>query len=75
MKDIFKICVFFCAGIFFLAPASFAEKINPIKLPKAFVPEKKFKFEKVVEGVQILHDFKVINKGDATLNINKVKTG
>ncbi len=40
-----------------------------------FFPEKNFVFDKVVEGTQVEHDFKVLNRGSATLKIERVKTG
>ncbi|SLM30384.1 exported hypothetical protein [Desulfamplus magnetovallimortis] len=43
--------------------------------PVVFFPDSGYTFEKVVEGVEITHDFVVINKGTAPLHIQKVKTG
>lgn len=40
-----------------------------------FFPEKNFVFDKVVDGTQVAHDFKVLNKGSAPLKIERVKTG
>ncbi len=39
-----------------------------------FMPETRFKFPSVVEGTEIVHDFKVINKGSDILSILNVKT-
>jgi hypothetical protein len=75
MKNALNFMIFLLAGVFLFTPASFGEEGNPIKLPIASIPDNSFEFEKVVEGIQILHDFKVLNKGEATLNIDKVKTG
>ena len=43
--------------------------------PSAFLPEDRFEFETVVDGVQIRHSFVIENRGSAPLNIHKVKTG
>lgn len=39
-----------------------------------FMPETQFKFLSVVEGTEIVHDFKIINKGTDILSILNVKT-
>ena len=75
MKNALNFIVFLLAGIFLFTPVSFGEKDNLIQLPIISIPDNSFKFEKVVEGIQVLHDFTVFNKGEATLNINTVKTG
>ncbi|MCD6225293.1 MAG: DUF1573 domain-containing protein, partial [Deltaproteobacteria bacterium] len=38
-------------------------------------PEDSFDFGKAVEGIQITHDFKVLNRGNAPLVVKRVKTG
>ncbi len=43
--------------------------------PKAFLPKTSYEFDPVPEGVEIIHEFLVENKGDAELKIEKVKTG
>lgn len=40
-----------------------------------FFPRKAFEFEPVIEGVKVVHDFEVLNKGSAPLLINDVRTG
>jgi hypothetical protein len=40
-----------------------------------FVPESRYKFPTVLDGVEVTHDFIIQNKGDAELVIEKVKTG
>ncbi len=45
------------------------------KAPTAFLPETQWEFESVVDGTAVVHDFVIQNKGDAPLNISKVKTG
>jgi hypothetical protein len=43
--------------------------------PSAFVPESRYTFPTVLDGVEVTHDFIIQNKGDAELKIEKVKTG
>lgn len=45
------------------------------RLPVIFYPETKYHFEEVLDGTSVTHDFVIQNKGDAPLNIQKVKTG
>lgn len=43
--------------------------------PAVFFSEKEFEFEPVVDGVKVVHEFPVTNKGTATLFIQNVLTG
>ena len=43
--------------------------------PNAAVPDNSHEFEPVLDGTQIVHDFVVLNKGSADLEIEKVETG
>lgn len=43
--------------------------------PVAVLPEIQYEFKPVPEGTQIHHGFKILNKGTATLNIEKIRTG
>lgn len=43
--------------------------------PKASVPETEFRFDTVPDGTIVNHTYVIQNKGDAVLNITKVKTG
>ena len=45
------------------------------QVPKAVLPERTYEFEPVVEGTLVSHRFILQNKGDATLVIEKIKTG
>ncbi len=45
------------------------------KMPSAFFPETNHTFDPVVDGTHVTHDFIVQNKGDAPLNIIKIRTG
>ena len=43
--------------------------------PEAFLPETQFEFKSVPDGTQVTHVFKIRNKGNAVLEIQKVRTG
>ena len=43
--------------------------------PSAFFPETTYEFSPVLDGTEVVHDFVIQNKGNATLKVNKVKTG
>jgi hypothetical protein len=40
-----------------------------------FFPQKAFEFDPVIEGVKVVHDFTVVNRGSVPLLINDVRTG
>jgi len=42
--------------------------------PSAAVRDNSHEFEPVLDGAQIVHDFVVLNKGNADLEIEKVET-
>ena len=43
--------------------------------PGVVLPELSFKFDPVVDGTEVTHDFAIKNNGDAPLAITQVKTG
>ena len=43
--------------------------------PAAFFPQTLYEFSPVLDGAKVVHEFVVQNKGSATLNIERVKTG
>ena len=43
--------------------------------PSAFFPETIYEFSAVLDGTNVVHDFVIQNKGNATLKVNEVKTG
>ena len=49
-------------------------KVLP-KAPQAFMPTTHYEFATVVEGREIVHAFRIQNKGQGPLVIEKVKTG
>lgn len=73
----FKTFFAFAGACFFLFAAAFsfgAEKEAQAS-PSAFLPEIHYKFAPVADGVEIMHDFIIQNKGRAPLKIIKVGTG
>jgi hypothetical protein len=45
------------------------------KVASAFLPVTIWEFDPVVDGQAVTHDFVIQNKGNAPLNISRVKTG
>ena len=43
--------------------------------PAAILPETEYRFGTAVEGDIVRHDFILLNKGNAELRIEKIKTG
>ncbi len=67
---VFSIAVWFSLG-------AYAEKtaVTADQAPCAYFPENTYTFATVIEGTNISHDFKLLNKGNAPLSIEKVRTG
>ena len=49
--------------------------IETLKHPSAFLPTNIYQFDKTLEGTVLNHEFIVYNKGEAPLEIKKVKPG
>ena len=80
MKRCMKV-VSLCLGMVLFFSSGFAwtsgpgvEKKEAATSPSLSLPEPEFVFSQVVEGTEILHDFIVVNRGAATLEIQKVRT-
>lgn len=43
--------------------------------PSVFFPQTQHEFSPVLDGTQVVHDFVIQNKGAATLEVERVKTG
>jgi hypothetical protein len=43
--------------------------------PAVYFPEKVFEFQPVIDGVKVVHDFVVANRGAVPLTIDNVRTG
>ncbi len=44
-------------------------------LPSLFFPEPEYEFDAVFDGMSILHDFVIQNRGTATLDVQKASGG
>ncbi len=62
-------------SILFLSHTSLSTEDNIQKEASAYFPETKYEFDPVVDGEKIVHDFIIQNKGNAPLQIIKVKSG
>ncbi|MBW1759849.1 MAG: hypothetical protein JRI88_05990 [Deltaproteobacteria bacterium] len=74
MKFKFFVALFFVCTFFYATDSISAEK-ESIKSPSTFLSRDKYEFAPVPEGFEIKHDFIIENKGNAVLNIKKVRTG
>ena len=73
---ILAIVILFFAGFgSYAAQSGGDQSTNSEKVPSIFLPVSQWEFEPVVDGSSVVHDFVIQNKGDAVLNITKVKTG
>jgi len=43
--------------------------------PKVYLPENLFVFQPVPEGVEVVHDFVLFNRGDQPLELSSIKSG
>lgn len=43
--------------------------------PKAYLADSVYQFPPILEGLEVIHEFVILNKGDEPLNILKVKSG
>jgi len=74
---VFFIAIALCAGLSVQLSASDKPAPAPGSAgsPAIFFPEKVFEFQPVVDGVKVVHDFVVMNKGTTPLLIENVRTG
>ena len=72
LKRSFIIVIATC--MLFSATGSFGAGQKNSESPSAYFPERYYTFKQVVDGTEIMHDFILQNKGDATLKVNKVTT-
>ena len=61
--------------VFVLAAACFASSDRSSDTPLAVALDPIFKFEPVLDGEEVVHDFVIQNQGTAELKIKEVKTG
>lgn len=58
-----------------LATTSWGAADQSSQQPEAVMNESTFEFQPVVEGIQVVHDFIIHNRGDAPLKILKIQSG
>jgi len=87
MNRIFKLCLFMFLGCFWLSGAHAAEPAGKTPQPKPAapeaspgtpviqIPEATFDFGEVLEGGEVVHDYKIKNTGKAELQIERVQPG
>ncbi len=64
-----------CMACVFMMPGYATATESSPKVPQAFLPERVFEFQPVLEGTQVVHEFVLKNKGEAPLNILQIKSG
>ena len=79
IKSIGVIIVLFVGLLFICGPLAAQSQSGDAtaseKVASAFMPVTNWEFDPVVDGKAVMHDFVIQNKGDAPLNISRVKTG
>jgi hypothetical protein len=70
-KGLFALAVII--GMTLFAAVSFADQEDA--RPVAFFPQTFYEFSPALDGAKVVHEFVVQNRGSATLNIERVKTG
>ena len=73
--SIFVVVVLFFASGSYMAQSQSGQTAASDRIASAFLPVTKWEFDPVVDGKEVIHDFVIQNKGNAPLNISKVKTG
>lgn len=74
----YAITLFISAVFFWVAASPSAGAVaedEEGKMPKAVYPEQIYRFEPIMEGVEIKHDFYIENHGTAPLIIKRVQPG
>lgn len=62
-------------GAVVAAATDTAPEADETARPSIMIPDPLFTFEPVVDGIEVVHDFRVYNRGTAPLAIEKVQTG
>jgi len=61
--------------VFFFLGMAYGVQNEVKNSPSAVFPEPGFEFDAVFEGIEVVHDFVIQNKGTATLDVKKVSGG
>ena len=64
-----------CLTIFFLGMVAYPFLAHASSGPRIVIEAKEFDFKEVQEGRVVVHPFKVLNKGDQPLQIQRVNPG
>jgi len=67
--------LFYITAILFLAISAHPLVSHGSSGPRIWIEAKEFDFKEVEEGKVVTHAFKVLNKGDQTLEIKRVNPG
>jgi len=70
-----KFCLMAVAAVLLGFSVTVGLSAETDEAPSVFFPETHFKFSPVLEDSMVVHEFVIQNKGDATLNVDRVKTG
>ena len=70
-----KICLVAVAAALFAFSVAVCFGAGTDDAPSVFFPETHYEFSPVLADATVVHDFVIINKGNAPLNVDRVKTG
>jgi len=70
-----KTCLVAVAVALFTLSVSVCFGAETADAPSVFFPETQYEFSPVLEDATVVHDFVIKNKGNAPLNVDRVKTG
>lgn len=70
-----KTCLVAAVAIFLVFSVAVCFSAENDAAPSALFPETHYEFTPVLAGSMVVHDFVIQNKGNATLNVDRVKTG
>jgi len=71
----FKICKGAAVAIFLAFSVAICFGAENDAAPSVFFPQTHHEFSPVLEDATVVHDFVIQNKGNAMLNVDRVKTG
>ena len=71
--SVFTLAVALCILAF--GTESFGVENKTPGTPSVYFPENRYIFSPVLDGIDVIHDYILYNKGTSQLQIEKVKTG
>ena len=75
MKPKMFAVIFAAFSIILFGAGTFGLTQQTRQTPSAFIPNSRYAFSPVLDGTEITHGFVIQNKGDAILEIEKVRPG